>query len=154
ALGPGIVTIDNSGGIQDHPSVTSFSDGSLLVAYTNRLTPNDWAIEAKRVSPTGVVGSPITLFDNGFRADDSALATLANGNFVAVFDEQFANNPNDHDIRFTIKTSTGTNVVSPTVVTNTSNQEIFPHVAALADGGFVVTWTDTTTADVRASVYD
>src|SRR5262249_45200669 len=95
------------------------------------------------------------------RSDNSDLATLANGNFVAVFQNEAGANPNDHDIIFTIKTPFGANVVSPTFVDGAANSpadEALPHVAALADGGFVVSWFDSVSAanlpGIRAAVYD
>src|SRR5262249_4665342 len=66
---------------------------------------------------------------------------------VAVFD-------NRADIFFTIKTPTLTNVVSPMGVATSADDEITPHVAALTDGGFAVTWTDLTAHQIRAAVYD
>src|SRR5262249_20595644 len=129
--------------------------GSLWVAYTRQNSSTNWEIDAQRVDANGtLVGTPIILAGPGVRVDDSALATLANGNVVAVFDGQVNNNFGNHDIFYTIRTSTGTNVVSATAVADTSDNEFLPHVAALADGGFAVTWTDPTTHDVRASVYD
>jgi hypothetical protein len=144
-----------------NPSITSFSNGSLMVAYTFQNSGTDWDIVARTVSPTGVVSAPITLFNDVDRSDNSDLATLTNGNVVAVTQNEFLGNASDRDIKFTITTQTGANVVSPTFVNgaaNTPGDEIFPHVAALADGGFVVSWTDSlgdaSGYGIRASVYD
>jgi hypothetical protein len=142
------ITIDNSTTPTDHPSITSFADGSLWVSYTIHNSATDWDILARRVDANGaLVGGPITLFDQNDRSDNSDLATLANGNFVAVFQNEFDGDPTDREIRFTIKTPTGENVVSPTFLAlsgaaDTPGDELAPHVAALADGGFVVTWAD------------
>src|SRR5262249_41663595 len=69
-----------------HPSITSFSNGSLWVSYTAGF-PDHADIVAKRVDPAGLVTNTITLFaaDTDVFANHSDLATLANGNFVAVF---------------------------------------------------------------------
>jgi hypothetical protein len=143
------ITIETSAAFADHPSITSFSDGSLWVSYTIH-SATDADILAQRVLANGaLIGGPVTLFNgtNVF-ADNSDLATLANGNVVAVFQTA--------DIFFTIKTPDGTNVVSPTGVNGATDpgDEIEAHVAALADGGFVVTWTDEAGLDIRAAVYD
>src|SRR5262245_46086813 len=161
-IAPNPITIDFSGLPTDHPSITSFSNGSLMVAYTFHNSATDWDIVARTVSPTGVVSAPISIFDDIDRSDNSDLTTLANGNVVAVFQNEDGGNPNDHLIRFTIKTATGTNVVSPTRVVGGADlgaDEVFPHVAALADGGFVVSWSDSTggpggSFGFRAAVYD
>ena len=154
--------IDGSTLIANDPSVTSFADGSLVVSYTIQNSATDWDILARTVSATGVVGPVITLFNDTDRSDLSDLATLKNGNFVAVFESPFLGSPTDLDSFFTIKTENGTNVVSPTTVTGAGSTatETNPHVAALAGGGFVVTWTDLagdvsgTSQGIRATVYD
>jgi hypothetical protein len=156
------ITIDNST-FADHPSITSFADGSLWVSYTFHNSDTDWDILARRVDANGVVSGPITLFNDTDRSDFSDLATLANGNVVAVFSNEFAGDANDHDIFFTIRTEAGGTVVSPTFVNGAANNpgdENRPHVAALADGGFVVSWADSAgnlpgaRYDIRAAVYD
>ena len=154
--------IDGSTSVTNDPSVTSFADGSLVVSYTIQNSATDWDVLARTVSAAGVVGPVITLFNDTDRSDLSDLATLKNGNFVAVFESQFLGSPTDLDVFFTIKTENGTNVVSPTTVTGAGSTatETSPHVAALANGGFVVTWTDSagdvngTSQGIRASVYD
>jgi hypothetical protein len=154
--------IDGSTSVANDPSVTSFADGSLVVSYTIQNSTTDWDILARTVSPSGVVGPVITIFNDTDRSDLSDLATLKNGNFVAVFASQFLGSSTDFDAFFTIKTENGTNVVAPTTVTGAGSTatETNPHVAALAGGGFVVTWTDSagdvngTSQGIRASVYD
>jgi hypothetical protein len=164
-----------------NPAITSFADGALAISYTlkesstdpNTTYQTDWDIVVKTMSPSGVVSSPITIwegFENptaGFYApgDLSQLATLANGNFVDVFQTWAADRgtfTGDADVFFTIKTEAGANVVSPAVVAGASTHffEGDPHVAALGDGGFVVTY-DGFAVDgvsngygVGASVYD
>jgi hypothetical protein len=154
--------IDGSTSVTNDPSVTSFADGGLVVSYTIQNSTTDWDILARTVSAAGVVGPVITLFNDTDRSDLSDLATLKNGNFVAVFESQFLGSPTDLDVFFTIKTENGTNVVSPTTVVGAGSTatETNPHVAALANGGFVVTWTDSagdvngTSQGIRATVYD
>jgi hypothetical protein len=145
-----------------HPSITSFSDGSLMVAYTLQNSATDFDIVAKRVDSAGTVSAPITLLNETDRSDFSDLATLANGNFVAVFQNEFDANVADHDIFFTIRAATGATVAPALFVAgaNDTGDEVLPHVAALADGGFVVTWADSlgdqngTSTGIRASIYD
>lgn len=154
--------IDGSTSVANDPSVTSFADGGLVVSYTIQNSTTDWDILARTVSASGVVGPVITLFNDTDRSDLSDLATLKNGNFVAVFESPFLGSPTDLDSFFTIKTENGTNVVSPTTVTGAGSTatETNPHVAALAGGGFVVTWTDSagdesgTSQGIRATIYD
>jgi large repetitive protein len=163
-----LIPIENTKGLNtDHPSITSFKDGSLWVSYTlitNAGTHSD--IAAQRVDANGnLVGTPIAIAVASDLADNSDLATLVNGNVVAVFQTGPFNN---HDVFFTIRQEDGTIVVDTTGVNGaTDGNAIKPapvviderdaHVAALADGGFVVTWTDAAgdgdANGVRASVY-
>ena len=154
--------IDGSTSIANDPSVTSFADGSLVVSYTIQNSTTDWDILARTVSAAGVVGPVITLFNDTDRSDLSDLATLKNGNFVAVFESPFLGSATDLDSFFTIKTESGANVVAATTVTGAGSTatETNPHVAALAGGGFAVTWTDSagdvngTSQGIRATVYN
>jgi hypothetical protein len=156
------IIIDNSLSFEDDPSITSFSNGSVWVSYTRHNTASDSDIFAKLVDASGTVVSTIPIFESpgttDVFADKSDLTTLANGNVVAVFE---TGPVDDHDILFTIKTRAGENVVSPTPVVGADApgvHESDAHVAALADGGFVVTWTDgggdPDGSGIRASVYD
>ena len=155
------VLIDGSTSTANDPSVTSFADGSLVVSYTHQNSTTDWDILARTVSAAGVAGPVITLFNDTDRSDLSDLATLKNGNFVAVFESPFLGSATDLNSFFTIKTETGANVVAPTTITGAGSTatETDPHVAALAGGGFVVTWTNSagdvsgTSQGIRATVY-
>jgi hypothetical protein len=156
------IIIDDSGNFEHDPSITFGASGSLWVAYTRDNTATDSDVLARQVDSAGNVITFITLFDQtNARGDHVDLTTLANGNFVAVFQ---VGPTNDHDIFFTIKSNAGDNVVSPTPVVGANDptgvDERDAHVAALADGGFVVTWTDEggdqggTSNGIRATVYD
>jgi hypothetical protein len=87
--------IDGSTSVANDPSVTSFADGSLVVSYTIQNSATDWDIMARTVSPAGVAGTPFKLFDDNDRSDLSDLATLTNGNFVAVFESPFQGSATD-----------------------------------------------------------
>jgi len=155
------ILIDGSVAVTNDPSITTFSNGSLVVAYTIQNTATDWDILARTVSAAGVLGPVITIFNDTDKSDHVDLATLANGNFVAVYDSQFFGTT-DIDSFFQIRNSAGASIVGSTIVPGAfdgSNQEHDPHVAALTDGGFVVTWDDSNgdpngTAGIRASVFD
>ena len=83
-------------------SIASFADGSYVVSYTLDNGGGNTDILARIVSPTGTVGAPITVRDNGtLDADLSQLATLSNGNFVDVYQQTVGF---DHDIYFSIYT--------------------------------------------------
>jgi hypothetical protein len=135
-------------------SITAFANGSTAVSYTFDESYPDvgrW-----------IVGRTSTQFDIHHEEDlagNSELATLSNGNFVAVYEDQF--NGGANDIRYRIFTPAGTAATASTVVPGAgdgSTNESTPHVAGLHGGGFVVVWSDTAgDADgqgVRATILD
>jgi hypothetical protein len=141
------------------PSITPFADGSYVIAYTDGIgLDNSNNIVARIVSANGAVGSEFAL--EGANDDDdqngSQLATLSNGNFVAVYEDEFHGSASDHDVKYGIFTKTGSPVTADKFVpgANGFGLESDPDVAALRDGGFVVVWTDpdTTVTDIRASI--
>jgi hypothetical protein len=152
------IPIDTSGIPTVNPAITSFNGGNLFVTYTNKISGTDWQILGKTVSSAGVVGPPVTIFDNGVHNDDSELATLANGNMVVAFDSQDFGTL--HDVFVSVRTPAGAAVTGPSPVPisgGVSSDLTVPHVAALADGGFVVSWTEGSTADpgnIRMEVFD
>src|SRR5262249_42184766 len=77
----------------DHPSITSFSNGSVWVSYTLHNSATDSDILAKRVDAAGNVSAVIPIFTDAANtlADFSDLTTLVNGNVVAVFQADAGN---------------------------------------------------------------
>src|SRR5262245_61493208 len=72
--GPLIPISTSQNFIEDHPSITSFSDGSFWVAFTVHFSDTDWDILARRVNADGTFNNPggptlITLFDDIDRSD-------------------------------------------------------------------------------------
>ena len=145
------------------PSLTALADGSYVVSYTveGKVTQgfvrND--VVARTVSATGVVGAE---FDLNIGNDNGAfthLATLSNGNVVAVYQDAFPGGVTSSDIKFAMFTpdgqSTGPGQLFVPGAT-TFGAEIEPDVAALRGGSFVVTWTAPASggSDIHATVLD
>jgi FG-GAP-like repeat len=126
------------GGIQTlAPSITAFADGTYVVSYVSALTNE---VLARAVSATGVVGNPFLIGRTSANPElaNAELATLSDGNFVAVF-QDIINQP-----FYGIFTKTGMPVVPARplpVPVATGPEQPHPDVAALRDGGFVVVWT-------------
>ncbi|MEQ9688265.1 MAG: hypothetical protein RLO48_00915 [Bauldia litoralis] len=149
------------------PSIASFADGSFVVAYTTNLTaaPGDTDTAFKIVSANNIVGTEQPLLADVGGTDDNAhnpqVAVLSNGDFVAVWDDEYNADPADSDVFFQIfNASGGTATASGTSVSGAFNlaQETHPDVAALSGGGFVVVWTDSTgdgpgDEGIRATIY-
>jgi len=149
--------LDAIGGGTDQslPSITPFADGSYVVAYTAATSSVETSVLAKVVSAAGAVGSEFALNSETDSQTSPELATLSNGNFVAVYEDEFFGSATDHDIKYGIFTKTGFPLTSGAVPgANSNGLETDPDVAALRDGGFVVVWTDPTSSvhDIRASI--
>jgi hypothetical protein len=147
--------IDVSANQTFDPSITAFADSSYVLSYTVGTATE---VVARIVSPTGTVGAQFDIDSHTafFTSEDlSELATLSNGNFVAV--NQIRSSAPDTDIEYTIFSPTGTVLKGTFAVAGASGLglETAPDVAALRDGGFVVVWTDpdSTVNDIRATIY-
>ena len=150
--------LDAIGGGMDQslPSITPFADGSYVVSYTAATSSVETSVLAKVVSPTGAVGSEFALDNETDSQTSPELATLSNGNFVAVYEDEFNGSATDHDIKYGIFTKNGSPVTfgQPVPGGGGTGLETDPDVAALRDGGFVVVWTDPDSSvhDIRASI--
>src|SRR5262245_17603518 len=137
------------------PSLTALADGSYAVSYTVGLGfflgdgPDDHVV-GRFVSATGSVGDQfnIAVANSTTTAESSHLATLSDGNVVAVTVENSLTNGTvtDSDIAFNFFNPARTPVPAPSLFFFPggagSGREIEPDVAALPNGGFVVVWTD------------
>jgi FG-GAP-like repeat len=138
------------------PALTFLSDGTLVVAYT-RGSGADTDIIASIITTGGEAGPEFAIHDETDNSGNVELATLSNGNWVAVFQDEFNGNATDIDVRFRIFTATGMPVTeslsSPGAFGNAAETD--PDVAALTGGDFVVVWTDadSTLSDIRAAIF-
>src|SRR5262245_6982577 len=135
----------------DNPSITALADGGYVVSYTaagiitRTGDPADTDIVARIVSPTGVVGAQFDIDTQNDNQDRSQVATLSNGNFVVVYEDEYLGSQKDIDIRYGIFTPTGAPVGLTGLYVPGANgnyQELYPDVVALRGGGFVVVWSD------------
>jgi len=134
------------------PALTALADGAYVVSYTAGVgaitptsIPDDTDIVARIVSSSAVVGAQFDIDNQDDNRNFSKLATLSDGNFVAVYEDEYHGNASDTDIRYGIFTPTGAHVGAtglPVPGANGSFREHHPDVAALRNGGFVVVWSD------------
>jgi FG-GAP-like repeat len=141
------------------PSLTALADGGYVVSYTvpvGNVSPEVTDVVMRKVSATGLVSGELNIDNQTDRQIMSELATLSNGNIVAVYQDEFNGTVSDTDILYGIFTPAGTQVAGPANVTGAAGLglETEPDVAALRDGGFVVVWTDpdSSVTDIRASI--
>jgi FG-GAP-like repeat len=140
-----------------HPALTVFANGNYAISYTVGSGADTDIVGRIVTSATGVVGAQFDIDNQTDNRDFSELATLSNGNFVAVYQDENAGSATDTDIYYGIFSNTGASLFVHDAVPGGAfggGAETAPDVAALRDGGFVVVWTDadTATTEIRASI--
>jgi Ca2+-binding RTX toxin-like protein len=146
-----LVVLDGGAGADPNyrnPRVAVSSDTSVLVVY-EEFTATGTKIAGKIYNPvTDSYGSQITLINaSGLANAVPDVAVLTSGNYVIATTYNFAG---DNAIAYTIITSAGGGFLGPTFIPNTSTNGFNDRevsVAALAQGGFVIAWTNTDVND-------
>ena len=125
-------------GDQANPAVTALRDGLGFFAAWDQpgLEFVDGLVVTEDIAPL----TPEYLLNSTTTNDqfNPSLATLNNGNVVVTYTDLSGG---DADIRARLFTSTGKPVDDDFLAVDTGKPDSEPDVAALADGGFVVTFT-------------
>ena len=119
------------------PRAITLPGGTVITAY--------W--REANASNLGGVHVDISTESGTVRMGSSAgtgpgLAELTNGNIVVVWTDTVNSSDGNEDIRGQIISADGTKIGGEFVVTNTSDSQWTPAVAALTDGRFFVVWED------------
>jgi Ca2+-binding RTX toxin-like protein len=119
------------------PRAITLADGTVITAY--------W--REANASNLGGVHVDISTESGTVRMGSSAgtgpgLAELTNGNIVVVWTDTVNSSDGNEDIRGQIISADGTKIGGEFVVTNASDSQWTPAVAALTDGRFFVVWED------------
>ncbi len=142
-----VITVATGAAQQITPSIASFSGGQVAVAWADT-TANEY-----RMSFFDSASAPVAFATNLLVAsvpdgsDDYApsLTVLANGNLVVAW-HSLAARPTDASsfhIDYQIYTAAGAKLGAERVANITAtNLQSRPDVVALADGGFMITWSD------------
>jgi Ca2+-binding RTX toxin-like protein len=150
-------------GTQRNPSLTELPNGDFVVTWvdwqSNSISTADLVIRGQAFTPDGVPRRDEFLVESetGEFQSDPSVAGLSNGGFVVVWEDA----DNFGDVRAQIYAADG----SPSgdefrANTTTSSSQRDPSVTGLADGGFLVTWEDssatggdTSSTAIRAQAY-
>jgi Ca2+-binding RTX toxin-like protein len=144
---------------QDSPAVTALNDGGWLVVWMSRdVAGNNFTIESQRYNAAGTaVGGETqvntTTGDNQIVHGSSDVTALKDGGWLVTW---HATHPGDNlfDIYAQRYDATGNRVGSETQVnTNTLNDQYFPAVTALNDGGWLVSWSSFSVAANGSDIY-
>src|SRR5262245_26071069 len=140
-------------------AITALAGGAYAVSYELGFGPPNSDIAGRIVDASGNVGSQFNIDNQSDNQSSAQLATLSNGNFVAVYQDELNGNAPDTNILVKIFTPAGTLVAGPgaTPFSADSGRQTDPDVAALRDGGFVMVWSDDGNSldglkDIRAAV--
>jgi hypothetical protein len=155
AVGPEIQVNTNAAGFQHGPTVAGLADGGFVVSWLGPGTESP-DIVAQRYSAAGAaVGKEFRVSTSDGFNDTPAMTALANGGFVVTWVGPGSNG--SVEIRAQRFAADGAAAGGEFVVNSTlpGNQSA-PRTTALADGGFVVTWSSPgeNGPDIYAQRYD
>jgi VCBS repeat-containing protein len=143
--------------VQSQPAATALSSGGFVISWTDSSSAggdsSGTAVKAQLFDSTGAkIGSEF-LVNSSLTGDQSApsLTGLASGGFVAAWVDQNGDGSSD-GIKAQIFDSSGARVGIELLVNSlTLNAQTEVSVAALASGGFVVSWRDSSGLNGDAS---
>lgn len=150
-LGTEILVNTIISGDQLDPAIITLTNGNFVVSWTDySSTPPDSsgsAVRAQIFDPAGTKVGPEFIVNTATLGEqaESALAALTSGRMVAVWTDasQSGSDTSGRSIRAQILNADGTAYGSPIEVnTITAGDQTLPHVTALANGRFAITWTD------------
>jgi Ca2+-binding RTX toxin-like protein len=140
--------MDAADSLSESPAVAA-SGSKALVAYAdsrddqNAATTDNFdiriAVFDKATMQATIGNGRVDIADKASNLGNVDVAALKDGRYVVVY-EDVTNN----DIYARLVTADGNAVGSEIIIAKTSSGESMPRVAALADGGFVVTWDQRT----------
>lgn len=138
-------------------SMTATADGGFSVFYYNFGTSNLDPASGLRMVTYSSSGSPAGS-DLVLQGPQARATSLGNGTFLLTWAEPTANN---YDVKGRLYTDAGAAIGATfTVNQQTANQESQPSVSVLADGRFVITWTEAVvfnnigTDDIRGRIFN
>lgn len=138
-------------GSQRLPSITALHDGNFVVAWEDSSQSggdvSDYAVRAQLFSASGVKvgGEFLANTTVAGRQTDPTVTALENGRFVIAWEDysQSGGDTSGYAVRAQLFNANGTRAGGEFLVnTATANSQMDPATAALANGGFVVAWTD------------
>jgi Ca2+-binding RTX toxin-like protein len=155
---------------QYEPTITALADGRFVVAWTDNSQAggdaSSVAVRAQVFNANGTKAGAEFRVNTTTNKDqyEPTITALADGGFVVAWTDnsQAGGDTSSLAVRAQVLNANGTKVGAEFLVnTTTSNGQYQPTIAALADGGFVIAWTDVSGtgedasgSDVRAQVFN
>ncbi len=146
---------------QTAPAITYFANGGFVIVWGTLDPAQDGSESAIKAQLFDAAGNKVGA---EFRVNSAALgsqftpavATLSDGSFVVSWVTTDTTQDGDGDaIKAQHFSSTGAPIGGEFLVnTQTLSSQFTPNVAALANGGFVISWDDWNGFDMKAQIYD
>ncbi len=134
---------------QESPSVTGLADGGYVVTWHGKDTTagddHGFGIAGQRYGADGVKigGEFLVNTETDHHQVESEVTSLSNGGFVVTWygKDTDTGDESGYGVSAQIFDADGNKVGGELLVnTNTDNQQVEPAVAALSDGGFIISW--------------
>ncbi|MEO0797961.1 MAG: hypothetical protein AAFY53_02000 [Pseudomonadota bacterium] len=137
--------IDNSLADERSAAITEFGNNGLFVVYEDSTSGGVTSIRGRTADAAGNVSGEIIIDQQSDNNLGPAIATLNNGNAVIAYENEVSLNGSSV-VRYTLVTQAlglagFADITSPDNISNVD-------VAAIANGGFVLTWQETDTSGI------
>ncbi|MEC3862104.1 hypothetical protein VK792_12490 [Mesobacterium sp. TK19101] len=134
------------------PNAVALSDGSFAVAFEDYTSTTNSLIRVRRYDPvTDLVNTAATGTYSLDRESDPEIAVLEGGGYVFVWVD---NDGSSDAIRYAVRDNPATTVVlNGTVANHATDNFAEPDVVALKNGGFAISYRNTTTQQVFVQFY-
>lgn len=146
---------------QTAPSIARFSNGGFVIVWGSLDPAQDGSESAIKGQRFGASGAKVGA---EFRVNTAApgsqftaeVATLSDDRFVVAWvSNDTAQDGSGSAIKAQLFAADGTAIGGEFLVnTQTISSQMVPNVAALANGGFVISWDDASGTDMKAQIYD
>ena len=142
---------------QEAPKAALLADGSVVVTWQSEsLDGSSWTVASHRISAAGQLVGAVDTVVNTTTTDQQhspAIAALADGDYVITW-SSYPHDGSDWGIYGQRFNADGTrDGVEFLVNTLTDSTQIYPSIAGLSDGGYVIAWQTYTGADSDNSGY-
>ncbi|WP_239990685.1 MULTISPECIES: Ig-like domain-containing protein, partial [unclassified Pseudomonas] len=130
------VEIQISTGSATSPEVIGLADGGWLATWNVSGGGGFQSSVQQRYNADGTVNGPQISITSGYNIEYLDSAQLSNGSWIVSWSGGFSGT----DIFYQRVSTSGTHMGSVTTVNTAAGMQRSAHVAALADGGWVITW--------------
>lgn len=143
-MGPEVHVNTTTAGMQNNPQVATQADGSYMITWTSGSN-----VMAQKFNAAGVkVGAEIAIASG---SHTSAIVALDNGSYAV------ASVSNHTDVNIRVVAADGTVGAATSGPSNVANDQLYPVMTKLANGGFALAWANSTPTydwDIMSRAFD